>query len=223
MDKYTSGFDLKPWVRKVIKLLLLVSVLFVIYFCFTTTESKSIFACHTRNIQEYWTAYTGPWFHGSVDHLTSNIISLTGLGMLFLVYFSMNSFWKFWVIQFLISSNILFFLGDSGEHHLGASTWVYSFAGYLLSISLISKNRRIKSMALIIALWYGTMWWGLLPLIPNVSHEGHISGLITGVLIAIWKMPEWQQELAQEPAWLEPNEQRNDKTPNPYDSLTDEE
>ena len=78
-------------------------------------------------------------------------------------------------------------------------------------------------MALIVALWYGTMWLGLLPLMPNVSHEGHIAGLITGVLIGIWRMPNWKQELSKERAWMEPIQQKVEKTPNPYDSLGDEE
>lgn len=223
MGEYTSGFDLKIWAKKIPHLLLLVLTLIGIYILFTTPESKRLLACHTRNINKYWTAYTGPLFHGSIDHLTSNSISLLGLGMLFLVYFSSRTFWHFWFIQFIISTNILFFLGDEGEHHIGASTWVYSFAAYLLSISLISRNRRIKSMALIVALWYGTMWWGLLPLMPNVSHEGHIAGLITGVLIGIWRMPNWKQELSKERAWMEPIQQKVEKTPNPYDSLGDEE
>jgi len=221
MGEYTFGFDLSKWVKKILHLLALILMLIGIYLLITTPESKRLFACHTRDVSQYWTAYTGPWLHGSIEHLTSNSISILGLGMLFLVYFSVSSFWKFFLIQYIVSSNILFFLGDEGEHHIGASTWLYSLAAYLLTISLLSRNRRIKSMALIIALWYGTMWWGLLPVLPNVSNEGHIAGLITGILLAIWKIPKWKEELSREKAWMEPVQQKIEKTPNPYDSVGD--
>jgi membrane associated rhomboid family serine protease len=66
-------------------------------------------------------------------------------------------------------------------------------------------------------LFYGGMWWGLLPLIPHVSYEGHISGTIAGIVSALIDRKFYINLLPKRkiPQWFQlENEEKN-----PYDSI----
>jgi membrane associated rhomboid family serine protease len=43
----------------------------------------------------------------------------------------------------------------------------------------------------LVLLMFGGFFWGLLPVDPKVSWQGHLSGLITGVSLAFWKGIKW--------------------------------
>ena len=57
----------------------------------------------------------------------------------------------------------------------GLSWWVVGLAG-LVVFSI--------AIAAAVAFFYGGMIWGILPGLPQVSWEGHLSGLLGGVLAA---------------------------------------
>jgi membrane associated rhomboid family serine protease len=54
-------------------------------------------------------------------------------------------------------------------------------------------QRTKQSMAIffMVLLMFGGFFWGLLPVDPKVSWQGHVSGLIVGVCIALWKVKQW--------------------------------
>jgi hypothetical protein len=52
----------------------------------------------------------------------------------------------------------------------------------------------------LVLLVYGGFFWGILPVDPKVSWQGHLSGLITGVLLALTIGLKW---LPRENMWRE--------------------
>ena len=54
-------------------------------------------------------------------------------------------------------------------------------------------QRTKQSMAIffLVLLMFGGFFWGLLPVDPKVSWQGHLSGMIVGVCIALWKVKQW--------------------------------
>ena len=78
--------------------------------------------------------------------------------------------------------------------------------------------------ALFVAFLYGSIVWGLFPIRPDMSWEGHLMGAIAGVLCAFYfrkvdvpEEPEWmQEEEYEEPEWedipAEDKEELRDET-----------
>lgn len=207
---------MKLYIKSSIGAICTLLVLTVIFF-FQEPYLTSKFATHPREWSQFFTAFTGSWLHGDISHISGNLISLAGLYALFILLFP-GKWFRFFILQYAISGILLFFLSPSGISHIGASTWAYSYVGFLTLITLMHPNSRVKSYFLLVCLWYGGMWWGLLPLIPGISYHGHISGLVTGVLIALIFKDYWLKYLpnAPQPSWLSDEDHREN---NPYDGF----
>ncbi len=185
------------------------------------SEAYHVFGTHPRNWNFIYTAFTGSWIHGNWEHLSGNLVSLSGLFAIYLVFLR-TSFFRFFILQWFISGLILFFVAAKGSIHLGASTWSYSFVGFLITMSILHPNRRSLSLFFIICLWYGSMIWGIFPIDPKVSIQGHISGLISGILIGLLGRDFWLDKMIipNFKPELDSNEQYNQGVPeNPYDQF----
>jgi membrane associated rhomboid family serine protease len=68
--------------------------------------------------------------------------------------------------------------------HVGASGLVYGLIAWFPSLALMRRNQTYTVLTLLVLLYYGSAIWGLLPANPEVSYEGHLSGLISGIIAA---------------------------------------
>lgn len=202
--------------KKSISYLAVVCLLLVVVFYNQTNAVLNAFAVHPRNFQFAYTAFTGPWLHGNLEHLLGNLISLISLSAIFMLLFP--AIWlRFFFSQYLISSVLFFFIATPNTQHIGASVWVYAFASFILTIILLQPNKKLFAIFFVTVLFYGGMWWGLLPLIPHVSYEGHISGTIAGIVVALLDRKFYVNLLPKRkiPQWFHlENEEKN-----PYDSI----
>ena len=126
---------------------------------------------------------TYPFVHGSWEHLFNNSVPLLVLGWaLFRFYRSLA--WKtvFWI--WLMSGLWLWIAGRS-SYHIGASGIIYGLAAFLFISGWLRREKRVAAVSLLVAFLYGGMWWGVLPVKPDVSWEGHLWGAIAGILVAI--------------------------------------
>jgi len=69
-------------------------------------------------------------------------------------------------------------------HHVGASGLIFCYFGYLGSLALFDRKFGILLLSLACVLGYGGILRGILPTNAAVSWEGHLSGLIAGVVLA---------------------------------------
>ena len=86
---------------------------------------------------------------------------------------------------FFISGILLWGIGRP-NYHIGASGIIYALATFLFTSGVIKKDTRLAAISLIIAFLYGSLIWGIFPSKVNISWEGHLSGLISGVTVAIF-------------------------------------
>ena len=65
------------------------------------------------------------------------------------------------------------------------SGMVYALAAFLFTSGVIRGYRPLQAIALFVAFVYGSMIWGIFPTEAHVSWEGHLSGMVVGVILAI--------------------------------------
>lgn len=124
-----------------------------------------------------------PFIHGSIQHLYHNTIPLFVLSMA-LFYFYRHIAWK--VLFFgIIVSGILTWSFARPSYHIGASGLIYVLVSFIFFKGVFAKHYRLIALSLLVVFLYGSMIWYALPLENGVSWEGHLSGLITGLVFAL--------------------------------------
>jgi hypothetical protein len=124
-----------------------------------------------------------PLLHGDWEHLFSNSIPLLVLGTCF-IFFYRKVAWQagFWL--YILPGVSLWIMGRR-EYHIGASGIVYSLAFFLLLSGFIRNNKSLKAISLIVIMLYGSLVWGVFPINPEISWEGHLGGMMSGIMLAM--------------------------------------
>lgn len=164
-------------------LILLIVLAFVINDVFTLGWNN--YGLEPRSLQKFYGIFTMPFLHGDVEHLFSNSIPLFVLTF-GLFYFFRGKSAIILLMTYLLTGIFTWSIGRSGNH-IGASGILYGLVFFLVTISLIKQERSLMSFSLIVIFLYGSIVWGFFPqLFPdkNISWEGHLSGAITGILLA---------------------------------------
>ena len=139
---------------------------------------------------------TLPFLHGSWEHLLSNSVPILVLGTaLYYCYPTLAN--RVLLITYLASGLITWCIGAPDSTHIGASALVYGLNLFLIASGFIRGNRLLIVVSLIVVFLYGSFIWGMIPslAIPqNISWEGHLSGAIIGVLLAVFLRKEGPQK-----------------------------
>lgn len=170
--------------------------------------SLSSFGLRPRELRGLPGIFFFPFLHGSALHLASNLFPFLLLSTL--VYNTLKTiYWKVWAFTFFLSGFWTWCFARPGIV-IGASAWVYSLLGFLLVAGFLKLGRKMMIIAGLLAFLYGGMVYGLLPVKPDISWEGHLMGLLSGCLAAWY----WRKEIRvhQEPA----SKTENQETEAPY-------
>ena len=143
-----------------------------------------------------------PFIHKDFTHLVNNSYPILILGgMLFALYRKIAT--QLFVWLYFIAGFWLWVIGRP-SFHIGASGLIYALASFLLVSGIIRKNPRLTAVSMLVIFLYGSMIWGLLPTKEPISWEGHLSGFIAGILVAIFyrnegpKPKKYQWEIDEE-------------------------
>ena len=143
-----------------------------------------------------------PFIHKDFTHLINNSYPIIILGtMLFAIYRNIATQLFIWL--YFISGFLLWVIGRP-SFHIGASGLIYALASFLLVSGIVRKNPRLMAVSMLVIFLYGSMIWGLLPTKEPISWEGHLSGFIAGILVAIFyrkegpKPKKYQWEIDEE-------------------------
>lgn len=124
-----------------------------------------------------------PFIHSNLSHLWHNSVPVLVL-MAGLIYFYKPVAGRvlFWVA---IGSGLGTWLIGREAYHIGASGVVYGLASFLFFKGIWSKHYRLTAFSLIVVFLYGSLIWGTMPIRDGMSWEGHLSGFVTGLVLAI--------------------------------------
>ena len=162
-----------------------------------------------------------PFIHGSYDHLLSNTFPFLILLFALLYFYRRLAYRIFFLIYIL--SGICVWLGGRASYHIGASGIVYGMASFLFFSGIFRKDANLLTISIIVVFLYGSMFWGIFPLKPEISWESHLWGSASGLLLAFYYRHQgpvrpassWENEPEEDDSpdedWNEPEESEEPK------------
>jgi membrane associated rhomboid family serine protease len=124
-----------------------------------------------------------PLLHGSFAHLSANSLPLLVLGTGILYLYPSSSLAVIPAVY--LGSGIAVWLFARPADHIGASGLIYGLASYMFVGGLLRRDRRAVAASLLVYFMYGTLLWGLFPILPELSWETHLAAALIGVALAI--------------------------------------
>ncbi|MBC6421452.1 MAG: rhomboid family intramembrane serine protease [Hormoscilla sp. SP12CHS1] len=124
----------------------------------------------------------GPFLHGNFPHLIANTIPFLTLGW-FIMLQETSDFLIVTVITAIVSGLGVWLFGSPG-FHIGASGVIFGYLGFLLLRGYFERSFAAIFFSVVVAFFYGSLIAGVLPGKVGISWEGHLFGLIGGVLAA---------------------------------------
>jgi len=161
-----------------------------------------------------------PFIHSGFSHLISNSVPFFIL-FFALIYFYRRISYRIFIILYLLSG-LTVWLAGRPAWHIGASGVVYALAAFHFVSGIIRNDVRLLTLSVVVVFLYGGMVWGLLPIDPKMSWEGHLWGAVSGVVLALYYRKyiirrdkfEWEEEEEEESEELQPqsDEKKNSNT-----------
>ncbi|HEX8629626.1 MAG TPA: rhomboid family intramembrane serine protease [Catenuloplanes sp.] len=137
-----------------------------------------------RRVEGLDGVFFSPFLHANWDHLYSNSVPLILLGTFVLAAGAYRFLWSTLLI-ILVSGIGVWFVGDPGSVVVGASGVIFGYLGLLLTRGLVERSWWNLGVAVFMGLLYWWQLYGVLPTDQPVSWQGHLFGLLGGVVAAI--------------------------------------
>ncbi|MDL4813509.1 rhomboid family intramembrane serine protease [Actinomadura opuntiae] len=137
------------------------------------------FGIQPHDVDDLPDIFTAPFMHAGFPHLMANTIPFVVLGFIAAAR---------GIARFLVASLIIIVVGGLGvwlfssANTLGSSILIFGFFGYLLGRGIFERRALDIVIAVLVVAVYGTMLVGVVPSDPAISWQGHLFGLVGGVL-----------------------------------------
>lgn len=175
--EFTTGVIVYP-------LLFLLFIWMVFWFEVRFGHDFSHYGIYPQTLKGLRGVVLSPFIHGSLNHIYHNTIPLFVLSMA-LFYFYKPIAWKIIFFGILISGFLTWSIGRP-SYHIGASGLIYVLVSFTFFKGVFSKYYRLVALSLLVVFLYGSMIWYTMPVVEGISWEGHLSGLLTGLLFALF-------------------------------------
>lgn len=124
-----------------------------------------------------------PFIHGDLEHLFNNSLPVLFLGW-GLMYFYPRIALRVTLATWLLGGAWVW-ISARGNYHIGASGVVYGLAAFLFLSGVLRRQRTLMALSLLVAFLYGSMVWGIFPIVPRISWESHLWGAVAGAVMAV--------------------------------------
>jgi membrane associated rhomboid family serine protease len=157
-----------------------------------------------------WSSWKGvfmmPLLHdvSSFNHILNNTFPIFIL-LAALVYYYRAIAARVFIISWLGTGLSVWLLApQSSGYHVGMSGVIYALFGFLFLSGFFRNFRPLQVVSLFVLFIYGSMIWGIFPSQERISWEGHGSGMIIGMSLAVFyrklgpQRPKYQFEIEKE-------------------------
>ena len=128
--------------------------------------------------------FFGPFLHHGFEHLYSNSVPLILLGT-FVLAAGARRFLYSTLLIMLVSGLGVWITGSPGSVVVGASGVIFGYLGVLLMRGIVERSWWNLGVVLLVGLLYGWQLIGILPTDQPISWQGHLFGLLGGLVAAI--------------------------------------
>lgn len=126
---------------------------------------------------------TAPLVHADFAHLVANSVPLAAVGVVMLFLYPHSTLRVLPAVY--LGSGALVWLFARDSVHLGASGLVYGLVSYVFLAGVLRRDRRAVAASLLVAMLYGSLAWGVLPIDPRASWETHLAAAVIGAAMAL--------------------------------------
>ena len=157
-----------------------------------------------RSLEGLKGIFLAPFIHANFEHLINNSVPLLLLGTALFYFYRILAF-RIFLLSALLSS-LYTWISARYNYHIGASGVVYALFAFLLVSGFIRKHLQLIAISFLVAFFYGSLVWGILPWDHKISWEGHFWGFMVGIILAIYyrkkgpqrKIYQWEDEEDEE-------------------------
>jgi membrane associated rhomboid family serine protease len=147
-----------------------------------------------------------PLIHSTEDfkHIFNNSVP-TFILVTALFYSYKQVAWRVFLSSWILTGLFVWIFAVQGKaYHIGMSGVIYALVGFLFTSGVIRRYFPLQALSLFVIFLYGSLIWGIFPIEPRVSWQGHFMGLIVGIWLAFYfrsegpKRPKYQYEIEKE-------------------------
>lgn len=149
---------------------------------FAFDDGLQVHGIEPRQIDGLEGIVLAPLLHDSWTHIISNSIPFVVLGALVMTYGLRR--WITATAFITVTAGLATWLMARSGNHIGASILVFGYFGFLLGMAWFERSIKSIGIAVVVAVIYGGLVWGVVPSDSGVSWEGHLFGVIAGVAAA---------------------------------------
>ena len=136
-----------------------------------------------RNLSGLIGVITSPFLHGGLSHIWNNTLPSFFLITALRAFYKKEAF-RIFFLGMLLTGLLTWFIGRT-SYHIGASGIIYMLASFLIFKGLFTKRFKLVALSFVILFFYGSLVWYVFPIVKGMSWEGHLSGLLSGLALAL--------------------------------------
>ncbi len=149
-----------------------------------TGNALDSFGIQPREPAELVDVVPSAFLHFGFGHLGANTLPLLLLGFVAALRSGVRRFLAVVLLIILASGLGVWLTAPPLSNTAGASGVVFGLFGYLVVRGFIDRKLLDIGIGVVVAAVYGSIVWGALPTDSGISWQGHLFGLLGGVLAA---------------------------------------
>ena len=141
------------------------------------------FGVHPRSLSGLWGILFAPFIHANFAHLIGNTVPLLVLAS-FVMMRKKRDLLTVSAWSAAVGGLGIWLIAPGDTVHIGASILIFGYLGYLLCRGIVERRFWPIVGSIVTFFAYGSALYGILPGQIGISWQGHLFGLIGGILAA---------------------------------------